>query len=333
MFCTRCGKEFEEDNLFCPFCGAEVEDVEAEIRGLSPEEAAEWRVREQTVENEISHEDPMQENNDRSVTKRKAGHADHKKASKEHRKKDKKSSKKVIWIIAVVLVVLIGAAIGAYIYSQSNQSVEINLCELMTEPTFDGDNGYATIENNIVIEKDKAEDVIDQFEDEEKQIQLESFLSTVEYVASPNNNLKNGDKVKIIATYDEDLADVLELDLTGRETTITVKGLKQGQTSNDMVRDQSSQKDWTEYSYDFIFPYSSDEYIEEDVLTNYSSEDIQWAINEIYARHGYIFDVEPYQSYFSGCEWYTPMYRRAQFKSSWLNTYEDHNIKLLSKYR
>lgn len=299
MFCTRCGKEFEDDNLFCPFCGAKVEVVDDEIEDLSSDETIE--------EDFLEREEPP--------------------------KKESGSSKKTVLIIAIIAVVLIGAAVGGYFFYQFHQSVKINLCELMTEPTFEGDNGSAAIENSVVVDEDKAEEVINQIKNEDKQVQVRNFLTTVAYTASPSDNLKNGDKVKIIATYNEDLVDVLKLDLTGRETTVTVKGLKKGKTASDIAPDRSKQHDWTAYGYDFIFPYSSDEYIDEDILTDYSADDIQWAINEIYARHGYTFDLEPYQSYFAGCEWYTPMYTRDQFKSSWLNTYEEHNIKLLSKYR
>lgn len=330
MFCTRCGKEFEEDNIFCPFCGAEVEDVEADLQGLSPEEAAEWRVQEREAEKKEPFMEMDRGKIHSSKTKRISKSVIEK---KKDAKTEERSSKKAVLMVVLIVAVLIGAGIGGYLFNKVNQPMEIRLCELMTEPEFEGENGYATVAKSVVIDEEKADAVIDQFKSEEKQIQVRSFLSTVEYTVSPYDKLKNGDKVKIIATYDEALAGVLKLDLTDRETTITVKGLKEKKESSDMVLEQSNPSDWSMYSYDFIFPYSSEEYIDESNLIYCSQEDIQWAINEIYARHGYIFEVEPYQSYFSNCEWYTPMYTRDQFQTSWLNTYEASNIKLLSKYR
>ena len=30
MICRKCGKEFENDNTFCPYCGEKVEDLNEE---------------------------------------------------------------------------------------------------------------------------------------------------------------------------------------------------------------------------------------------------------------------------------------------------------------
>lgn len=331
MFCTQCGKEFEEENLFCPFCGAPVEDVEADLKGLTPEEAAEWRASErdheegQAVETPKSTRIVKKNKKQKSVTNKK----------KKQPKKTKKSSKKPILIAVIIAFVLIGGGVGGYFFYQAHQSVEIDLCDLMTEPEFEGDNGKGTVGNSVIIDEDKVDDVVEQFKNEEKQSKVKGFLSTVAYTVTPANDLKNGDKIRIIATYNEELEKVLKLELTGRETTITVKGLKQSHDSNSNNSSSlyENSADWKLYTEDFIFPYSSDEYLNESDVSAYSKEDIQWAINEIYARHGYIFDMEPYQSYFSNCLWYTPKYTRDQFDSSWLNTYESDNIKFLSKYR
>lgn len=333
MFCTQCGKEFEEENLFCPFCGAPVEDVEAEIKGLTPEEAAEWRASERDREEEQPVETPPPT---RTAKKTKKPKSDVARKKKKRPEKTKKSSKKGILIAVIIAVVLIGGGVGGYFFYQAHQSVEIDLCDLMTEPEFEGDNGQGSIANSVIADEDKIDDVAEQFKSEEKQSKVKGFLSTVAYTVSPADGLKNGDKIKIIATYNEELEKVLKLDLTGRETTITVKGLKQSHSSssnNSTVSRHEDSASWESYAEDFIFPYSSDEYLNESDVSAYSKEDIQWAINEIYARHGYIFDMEPYQSYFSNCSWYTPKYTRDQFDSSWLNTYEAANIKFLSKYR
>ncbi len=55
----------------------------------------------------------------------------------------------------------------------------------------------------------------------------------------------------------------------------------------------------------------------------------QDGINEIYARHGYIFKSSELNNYYSSMSWYTP---NASFSFSNLNDIENYNIKLLSGY-
>ena len=54
---------------------------------------------------------------------------------------------------------------------------------------------------------------------------IQEFMDTVEYKASPNKNLKNGDKITISATYDETLASRYHIDAINTKKEITVAGL------------------------------------------------------------------------------------------------------------
>lgn len=58
-------------------------------------------------------------------------------------------------------------------------------------------------------------------------------------------------------------------------------------------------------------------------------EVIHLAKNEIYARHGYIFNNEDLNNYFMGCAWYMPQYSSEEFSDSVFNDYEQSNLKLL----
>ncbi|MCM1215287.1 MAG: YARHG domain-containing protein [Lachnospiraceae bacterium] len=57
---------------------------------------------------------------------------------------------------------------------------------------------------------------------------------------------------------------------------------------------------------------------------------IHLAKNEIYARHGYIFDDPDLYNYFMGCIWYTPTTAPKDFDASVLNEYEKKNVKVLA---
>lgn len=90
---------------------------------------------------------------------------------------------------------------------------------------------------------------------------------------------------------------------------------------------------YEQYANDFIFYDSNCRYLEDYEVSSLSEDDIQMAINEIYARKGVNFENEPYVSHFNSCEWYNPIYSQAEFDSSWFNEYEEANVNLLAYYR
>ena len=59
---------------------------------------------------------------------------------------------------------------------------------------------------------------------------------------------------------------------------------------------------------------------------------VRYAINEIYARHGYIFKNENWLIYFKQKSWYTPQIPNAQFTDAYLSSTEIANVKLLTQY-
>ena len=103
--------------------------------------------------------------------------------------------------------------------------------------------------------------------------------------------------------------------------------------SDNIDSDSSYMEDYRGYEEDFIFPASSMSYLSDSEIDQLSQEDIQQAINEIYARHGRIFKDEPYNSYFRSCEWYVPLYEADEFDDSCFNDYEKANIQKLASHR
>ncbi|MCH5184788.1 MAG: zinc-ribbon domain-containing protein [Oscillospiraceae bacterium] len=79
---------------------------------------------------------------------------------------------------------------------------------------------------------------------------------------------------------------------------------------------------------DFFFP-SDTVYISERDLFYLSREDVAFIRNEIYARHGYIFQNEPYKSYFAQKAWYIP---NPNFNESMFNPVERANKDFLVQY-
>jgi hypothetical protein len=82
-------------------------------------------------------------------------------------------------------------------------------------------------------------------------------------------------------------------------------------------------------SDNYIFPKSKSEKLLDSDLSSISKENLALARNEIFARHGLIFQTEPYKSYFQGKSWYKP---NSNFKDRELNDIEKYNIELILKH-
>lgn len=94
----------------------------------------------------------------------------------------------------------------------------------------------------------------------------------------------------------------------------------------------------TQPASDFIFPHSSSAYLTEAEIaqtlagmSGYSPGKgyAQDAINEIYARNGYVFQTEEVRTYYQGKSWYVADY---SFSTADLNEYEKYNIALLQNF-
>ncbi|BCN31607.1 YARHG domain-containing protein [Anaeromicropila herbilytica] len=83
---------------------------------------------------------------------------------------------------------------------------------------------------------------------------------------------------------------------------------------------------------DYIISDSDSRYLTDDDLKDLSKDELSLARNEIFARHGYIFDSEELQSYFEAKDWYSPVYSSDSFPEDELNEYEKKNANLIKDY-
>lgn len=84
----------------------------------------------------------------------------------------------------------------------------------------------------------------------------------------------------------------------------------------------------------FIFPNSSTAYISKADVEKLSADELNIAINEIYARYGRIFKNASLAEYFNSQSWYTPKYTPEEFDANvQFNEYEQANLRLLISYR
>ena len=81
---------------------------------------------------------------------------------------------------------------------------------------------------------------------------------------------------------------------------------------------------------EYILPLSSTSYLTEDDISDMDADELQMAINEIYARHNRKFVLPEVQSYFNSRSWYDGFIEAEDFDVSVMNAYEGANISLLA---
>lgn len=73
-------------------------------------------------------------------------------------------------------------------------------------------------------------------------------------------------------------------------------------------------------------------YISEYDLSRLSRDDVRLILNEIYARHGFIFQMDVYRNYFMGKSWYHPRYSSNSDVEAMFNSVEKANVATIVNY-
>ena len=105
-------------------------------------------------------------------------------------------------------------------------------------------------------------------------------------------------------------------------------------SSSGNSNSKSSSNTNTNNNGGFIFPNSDSSYLSNAQVSALSDNDLQLAINEIYARRGRIFKDASLNAYFNSQSWYEGKYTAEEFeKNVKFNTYEQKNLQLLINER
>ena len=82
----------------------------------------------------------------------------------------------------------------------------------------------------------------------------------------------------------------------------------------------------------FAYPDSGNRVWSYGDVNGMTAGQVRYCINEIYAKHGYIFQNENWLNYFKQKTWYSPTIPKASFGDHYLNSTEVANVKLLNRY-
>ena len=98
--------------------------------------------------------------------------------------------------------------------------------------------------------------------------------------------------------------------------------------------EESARFDVSGIHYDadeYVIPSSSICLLQQEMMDNWSDNDLWIAKNEIYARHGRKFGNDYLQQYFNQCSWYQGTISAKKFDDAVLNETEKKNVELLSE--
>jgi len=105
-------------------------------------------------------------------------------------------------------------------------------------------------------------------------------------------------------------------------------------TESKAAASEESTKDNNEVTAitdDYVLPDSSSRLYSESELEKLSNYELYIARNEIFARHGRMFNNEDLQAYFGSKDWYHPTVEAKDFDESVLNSTEKKNIETMAK--
>ena len=83
---------------------------------------------------------------------------------------------------------------------------------------------------------------------------------------------------------------------------------------------------------EYILPKSDTKYISKREIKDMSKKELTLALNEIYARYGWMFNTTSVQKYFNSKDWYVPSIKPGHFDYSQFNDYERHNVDTIVNY-
>lgn len=215
---------------------------------------------------------------------------------------DKKRITNFIWCMAVLAIAVLIACMA-----RANQKVPVELDNYITI-TYDGYDTEGTAKAHF----DKKAFVADYGEQVEDINGL--IADCIDGNLSEDEGLSNGDKVVYQWDVDAETAESnYKVLLSYNDIEDTVSGLEDLPDTTGMV-----------------FPDSADIRLNNSDIDGMDMDELRSALNEIYARHGYIFHNEKYQKEFESYSWYEPTVDADDWDGDTeLNRVEKYNVEFL----
>lgn len=309
--CRRCGKPLEGEEKFCGSCGEPVFSG-----GNLRQEGSPWQGNEQN-----SWQQPTYQ--------------------------DKGENTKVVALIVGCAAVIIIAALILFLFKDSLFGSGTDTEQPVTRAAKLESEETETLEESEVIEAD-----IDAVRNKTSIISgklyytknMDTPLVILNEPLSVYADSTSGERVfmeavsdiylgehRVITSDELLLYDNVEVDISGtiwiddNKVFIDVKKLYGEPRETESETEEKPESD------DYILPESNSRYLTDADVAGLSLKEINYAKNEIYARHGRKFDSKELRDYFNGKEWYTGKIDPKKFSDKVFNKYEKKNASFLSQ--
>ncbi len=239
--------------------------------------------------------------------------------------------KKKTWIPILLVVLLLLAAGGVLGWKFLFNKTSVDLTHNITaqDIAIEGYDG----EGVVIYDEDTLRARADYPRGNEK---AEQFMQTVSYTVEPSSGLSNGDTVTVRAIVSEETAKSLHINVSGQEKKFEVSGLEE-KTKFDWdplnLFDDDKDTDKKDEAADTLIPEIDKRYYTDRDVQGKTKDQIQAMLNELYARHGYIFKDETLKSQYEKQSWYKGTESDMAKVEQSFNTYEKKNLEYLTDVR
>lgn len=138
-----------------------------------------------------------------------------------------------------------------------------------------------------------------------------------------------------INEYKKQIKD-MENDVTSEESSEDLdyyddSDLSEDDYDSDLDEDSDNYSDSSEES-EYVLPDSAKRKLKKSDLKGLSKEELRIARNEIYARHGRMFDDKKLQKYFDSQSWYEGTVPASEFSEDVLSSVEKKNVAFIRQF-
>lgn len=366
LFCTQCGakvKGIPDAQAETSKPASDKQETQVETKAQEPK-AAKKQPETKAQEEKVSEKQAEAKGQEKQASEKQSEAKAQKSEKTEKPAVEKKSSAgKIAGIVILILLLLFLLGVGIWIGVKGMDSgkgktrVEKEVEEyddLEKDDEKEDDN-----EDEKNDEKDAEQKEEDSEETEEKEVDFDlskqssiTLTGTLRFALSGYYVLQWKDEISIAGfgdvliegvkstRLDEELLPVGLLDSIESGTEIMVTGDAVIQDDNlivkpDEVRNMKGKDLIAEYEGvydevgDYILPDSDTVKLTKKDIEDLTLQELNYAKNEIYARHGRKFDSQELRDYFGSKDWYRGTIDPADFTDDMLSQVERDNVKLL----
>lgn len=259
-----------------------------------------------------------------------------------NRKQPKEKTPKGL-LIAIIVVALVIFGIIAFLLISNTMSTNDNKSRKETAPSIettikeDPSILETTVPNTTQTETQNSNDVGLKIPNVEGMKSIEAYKIISDLGLKYKAVFEFNDRVPEDYVISQSPSEGKDASLGDTVKLVVSRGEKPKENNNNAVPSgTSNSSNNSNSSGDTTDRYGlnvSSHYISRSDISWMSLDEIQMAINEVYAKLGFRFTKAPYKSYFESMDWYHPDTQDMYVIEGRMNKYEIENMKVMGEYR